>query len=423
MKSVRLVVCIATCYALGCTKSQFGTGLMKNASSRGIDPGPIQFTKVQIETVFRAEGVTVFDVNNTGVNNIVTRQYWYEYPPDVTTRHQISQDRTWPVDQYSDSYADWGADLNGDGWTDLVALPRQNEDIYWYENPQGVDRLWDAHLIARQTLGERPVYEDLFGDGAQKELVFTVGNNNTLVWAVPGPDPTLPWVTTPISVAGSPEVGLDHHGMGVADINGDGRLDIIVATGWFEGPQDRYQSPWTFHPENWLPRFCRTNPPQDPESCCSDMYAYDVNLDGRVDLLCTRPHNRGRWWVEQLEDNSWLEHPMDPEPFTSTTPYSESHSARFEDLDNDGIPELITGKRKWAHGFGGEGADEPGVLVYYKLTRDESGVTWNRYDIDLERSSGVGTQFEVKDVNGDGLLDIIISNKTGLYYYEQIPPP
>jgi hypothetical protein len=28
----------------------------------------------------------------------------------------------------------------------------------------------------------------------------------------------------------------------------------------------------------------------------------------------------------------------------------------------------------------------------------------------------------VKDVNGDDLLDIVISNKTGLYYYEQIPP-
>jgi len=33
----------------------------------------------------------------------------------------------------------------------------------------------------------------------------------------------------------------------------------------------------------------------------------------------------------------------------------------------------------------------------------------------------VGTQFEVRDVNGDGLLDVIISNKTGLYYFEQVP--
>ena len=29
--------------------------------------GPIQFAKYQIESVFRTEGVTVFDVQNTGV--------------------------------------------------------------------------------------------------------------------------------------------------------------------------------------------------------------------------------------------------------------------------------------------------------------------------------------------------------------------
>src|SRR5713226_4828522 len=154
---MRLLVFVAICCALGCSKSQFPTRQLKSASSRGIDPGPIRFIKLQIESAFRAEGVTVFDVNNVGVSNIVTRQYWYDYPPDLSTRHPISQDRTWPVDQYSNSYADWGADVNGDGWTDLIALPRQNEDIYWYENPRGIDRMWDAHLIARQTLGERPV--------------------------------------------------------------------------------------------------------------------------------------------------------------------------------------------------------------------------------------------------------------------------
>ena len=39
---------------------------------------PVQFTKLQIESAFRTEGVTAFDVQNAGVLNIVTRQYWYE---------------------------------------------------------------------------------------------------------------------------------------------------------------------------------------------------------------------------------------------------------------------------------------------------------------------------------------------------------
>ncbi len=428
--TIRALASAAVCCAIGCSKSQVPTGFARLGETNA---GPIQFQKVQIESLFRAEGVTTFDVNQAGTINIVTRQYWYENPPDVSTRHQISTPRTWTTDQYSNSYANWAADIDGDTWTDLVVLPRQQQDnpeldpVLWFRNPQGEDRDWDSFLIARSTLGERPVYEDLFGDG-NKELVFTAceedhvsacANSNTLVWAVPGPDPTQPWVTTPISEAGSPDVGRDHHGMGVGDINGDGRVDIIVATGWFEGPADPSQTPWVFHREDWLPAFCYTNPPMDPESCCSDMFAYDVNGDGRVDILCARPHNRGRWWIEQLPDGAgWVEHPMDPEPFTSTTPFSESHAARFEDLAGDGSKEFITGKRKWAHGAGGEGANEAGVLVYYKLRRDETGVNWDRYDID--QASGVGTQFEVADVNGDGLLDIVISNKTGLYYFEQI---
>lgn len=424
--SIHLLLSVSLCCALGCSKSQLPSGFIRSGE---INAGPIQFTKTQIEVIpgrFRAEAVTAFDVNNTGSGklDIVTSQYWYPYPPDVSTRHRISAPRDWAFTDYSDTYGSWAADVDGDGYTDLIVLPRQNGAqglVRWYQNPRGEDRDWNVYTITRPgevTLGERPVYEDLFGDG-QKELVFTL-RTNTLVWAVPGEDPTQPWVTTPISDPGSPDVGLDHHGMGVGDINGDGRLDIIVATGWFEGPDDRSRSPWVFHRENWLPAFCTQDTHErNPQSCCSDMFKFDVSPGGGVGILCARPHNRGRWWIEQLEDGSWLEHEMDSEPLTST--FSESHAARFEDLDGDGVKEFITGKRKWAHGTGGEGASEPGVLVYYKLRLDGSGV-WDRYDIDLEQASGVGTHFEVMDVNGDGWLDIIISNKTGLYYFEQIPP-
>ena len=37
----------------------------------------------------------------------------------------------------------------------------------------------------------------------------------------------------------------------------------------------------------------------------------------------------------------------------------------------------------------------------------------------IDDHSGVGTQFQVIDVNGDGLLDVVIGNKHGVFLFEQ----
>jgi hypothetical protein len=57
-------------------------------------------------------------------------------------------------------------------------------------------------------------------------------------------------------------------------------------------------------------------------------------------------------------------------------------------------------------------------LYWYELVRRNGKVEWIPHEID--HASGVGTQFEVADVNGDGLLDVVTSNKRGVYYFEQV---
>lgn len=145
------------------------------------------------------------------------------------------------------------------------------------------------------------------------------------------------------------------------------------------------------------------------------MYVYDVNGDGRPDVIESSAHHYGIWWWEQGpsetgKEPTWTQHVIDKS-------FSETHAVRFEDLDGDGVPEIITGKRFYSHGKSEKGSLDPAVLVYYKLKRHGKEVEWVRHDIDND--SGVGTQFEVTDVNGDGKPDIIISNKKGLFYFKQ----
>src|SRR5260370_25862575 len=170
--SIRILLCVTVCCALGCSKSQISTSVMSHQSGAA-NAGPIQFRKIVIETVFRSEGVTAFDASGAGSGqlDIVTRQYRYPFPPDISTRHEISTPRTWTTGEYSNSYANWNAAIDGDGLIDLIVLPRQQQDnptldpIYWFKNPvPDVDQHWDSFMISPSTLGERLFFEDLFVD-------------------------------------------------------------------------------------------------------------------------------------------------------------------------------------------------------------------------------------------------------------------
>ncbi len=41
----------------------------------------------------------------------------------------------------------------------------------------------------------------------------------------------------------------------------------------------------------------------------------------------------------------------------------------------------------------------------------------------IDDDSGIGTQFAVADINGDGLLDVVTRNKKGVYVFEQVRGP
>jgi hypothetical protein len=98
--------------------------------------------------------------------------------------------------------------------------------------------------------------------------------------------------------------------------------------------------------------------------------------------------------------------------------YSQPHGMCFADINGDGTPDIITGKRWWAHGPGGDPEpNNPAVLYWYEVGKEKGKPTFTRHQIDHD--SGVGTQFEVADINGDRLLDVVISNKKGTFVFEQ----
>ncbi len=181
-------------------------------------------------------------------------------------------------------------------------------------------------------------------------------------------------------------------------MNGDGRLDVIITDGWWEQPPKVGDEPWKFHPAKL-------------GEACADMYTYDLDGDGRASVVSSSAHKFGIWSYHPRGDK---ENPDFIKVDLFPQLVSETHAMVCVDLDGDGVKDLVTGKRYWSHGYSEPGSRGPAMVYWLRAKKARDGtVTFTPYEIDND--SGIGTQFTVADINGDGKLDIITSNKKGTF--------
>jgi len=519
----------------------------------------ITWKKTVVDKLFRSEGVGVGDFNKDGKMDIFVGDCWYEAPD--WKRHVIRSDKPFDPRNYSESFGCFADDFDGDGWVDVIVAPFPGKECFWYQNPGKDGGKWRERLVTTSACNETPIYVDLFKTG-KKVLVMGWQPANKeefgeMCYFTPGPDATKPWRKHSISGPSTqgkevPGTRRFSHGLGHGDINGDGRLDVIIPQGWWEQPEKTDSSPWKFHAANL-------------GEACADMYTLDIDGDGKNDVVSTSAHSFGLWWhqhkvvegaspkfsrldlaigeslvkdpknwkltadekkyidaVNQLRANKGLaalkpspllgklarEHadqaaangdfgPQIPRPsqlapklghpgkiielnrhtdkefFWSNfpepnhedrfleayreigvgvahrkarsfgvivmgnepsacrgnivvwdgmvkNPVSQTHALHYVDIDGDGLKDLVSGRRFWAHGPKGDpGSAEPAFLFWLKAHKDDKGrTTFTPHLIDDD--SGIGTQFIVVDINGDGIPDVVVSNKKGVFVFEQV---
>jgi hypothetical protein len=348
------------------------------------------------------------DINRDGVLDVISGPFYY-LGPDYTERHEFTAARTYnPSNQFTQGMVNFAYDFTGDGWPDILMVDQR--PIFLYVNPRGESRRWDRYNVVPNASTEIELLKDIDGDGKPAVLF---GADGAMEYAKPDPaNPTAPWIVHRVSE----KIGVNAHGMGVGDINGDGRMDIVNNRGWWEHPPaGSTQETWTFHPVDF-------------GSGGAEMGVYDVNGDGLNDVVTgLAAHGWGLAWFEQKRDAegkiSFVRHNIMGDFSTKNAgnvTFSELHAMTFADLDGDGIPDIIVGKRVFSHLESYTDPDPygPAVLYWYRTVRNPKAEGGAEFVPELiHNRSGVGSHLAAVDLNRDGAIDIITSTNRGTFIF------
>jgi len=368
-----------------------------------------KFKKIVLSDKFHAEGSCIGDFNKDGKLDVAIGHYWYE-GPDFKKRHQFIEGpdaQDFDPKGYSNCFGMFTGDFNGNGWDDIVICPHPGADGFWYENPKNAGGMWKKHPASIELGNESQDFADMLGI-KRKSLLFN--RNGFLGFATPNPaKPYEPWDFVAMNDQPDERFQRYTHGLGFGDINGNGKLDLLDREGWWECPADPKKTPWKFHKFPFA-------------DAAAHMIVYDVDGDGLNDVVTAlNCHLYGFAWYKQIRKNGEITFEkkvlIPSEPADNFFPkVSQLHALVAADMNGDGIPDVITGKRFWAHGPEGDvEPNAPAILMWWETKRDGANTTLVPHIIDED--SGVGTQFAVGDLNGDGIPDIVIGNKKGAFVF------
>jgi hypothetical protein len=332
----------------------------------------------------------------------------------------------------ADPHCKAAGDLDGDGYPDLLAASASGGGLYWYRYPS-----WSKHKIADGAFTTDMAVGDVDGDG---HLDVVIPNAAGLIcYRNPlgmGGDPAAgPWPATVVSPEGANmhdvELGdLDGdgrldivtrhqsgfgkamgnaihlwiqespaswrhrtfpcpHGEGLklADLNGDGRPDVVIGGRWYENPGDPLVGEWTEHLYIDTEEF-------DAHWTKGDVVvqAGDLNGDGRVEIVISPSEGVGRLsWFEAPDPNSrtWREHVIEET-------LDHAHGLGVADMDGDGALDIVVSKMHQA--------SPPQEVSVYR--NQGGGKAWRKQVVSTRGSHNI----VLVDIGRTGRMDIFGAN-------------
>lgn len=197
--------------------------------------------------------------------------------PEWSRRELIAQQPLDPAIQFSEAFAVFSGDFDqgseANARQDLIVVGFPVGPARWLRlQPPGAQ--WAEPPITQAASTESPLFLSLPGDSSPS-LVFARGRD--LVAA------SFDGSSIPTRVLATAPMDLPSHGLGYGDVDGDGRSDFVTTIGVFLAS------------DGGTYRFV----PADLGPDCAQMHVFDVDEDGRADVVSSSAHAKGVFWHRQ----------------------------------------------------------------------------------------------------------------------------
>lgn len=287
------------------------------------------------------------------------------------------------------------ADFDGDGHIDVIFVAEDDQTHeYYLGNGDGTFRDVSDRLLAMSE-GNGLDVGDVNGDGLPDIVVGNSGRDGqNFLWIN---DPARPGYFIDRTAENLPQVNDQTQGIKLADLNGDGHLDMLVAN---EVPPNRLllndgTGVFTEHPDKLdLPVPLETR----------EVLAVDVDGDGDLDIVYANlTSNAGAWDKDpqlRILINDGNANFTDETAERLPANKFSTWAATFMDFDHDGHPDLLVSAIT-VPGF------EPDRVRAY---RNDGNGYFSDVTEDVIPASAVGRSWNITvgDLNGDGIADAFI---------------